>query len=365
MSHQNKYLKYKKKYLDLKTQIGGCRDKILASQSKRLELKEEKEREREAKECELKERELQAKEKELRARELQAREKELRERELQAREKELRERELQAREKELRERELQARELQARELQGRELQARELQAKELQARELQAKELQARTSRERELEDRRQADQRQTDRHALERPNIYEDIQTDFSMTDEEMRTRERRAREEKRWNKPRENYASRFHKYTKESWIFKEQNNWEEFLNSDRAEFSPYDNAFLWNYETFKRVAIQLQSKYKYGTFISDGKLISDGTVISSKEPIELNVWNSNNKDGHIEVFIDDDIQFIYEKGSSFILKIEIRNKEYTQIRQTRIYYESSSELINKIFMFINKIMEIELRSY
>jgi hypothetical protein len=317
MSHQNKYLKYKKKYLDLKTQIGGCRDKILASQSKRLELKEEKERE--AKECELRERESKAKE--LKAKELQAKE-------------------LQAKEKELR--------------------ARELQARELQAIELQAKELQARELRERALED-----QRQTDRHALERPNIYEDIQTDFSMTDEEMRTRERRAREQNRWNKPRENYATRFHKYTKESWIFKEQKNWEEFLNSNRSEFSLYDNAFLWNYETFKRVAIQLQSKYKYGTFISDGKIISDGTVISSKEPIELNVWNSNNKDGHIEVFIDDDIQFIYEKGSSFILKIEIRNKEYTQIRQTRIYYESSSELINKIFMFINKIMEIELRSY
>ena len=30
----------------------------------------------------------------------------------------------------------------------------------------------------------------------------------------------------------------------------------------------------------TFKRVAIQLQSKYKYGTFISDGKIISDGNI-------------------------------------------------------------------------------------
>jgi len=305
MSHQNKYLKYKKKYLDLKNQIGGCRDKILASQSKRLELKEEKE---------------------LQAKELQ--------------------------ECELKERELQARELQAKELQAKELQARELRERELQARELRERELQ---SDRRQVEQQVQSDRRQVEQQAQseQRANINEDIQTAFAMTEEYIRRLEQREQNKERWNKSRENYATRFHKYTKESWITKEKNIWYDFLKSDRDELSPYDNAFLWNYETFKQVAILLQSKYKYGTFISN------------EEPIELNVWNLNNMNGHIEVFIFDDIEFIYKNNSSFILKIEIRNKNYRRFIDREIDYKSQTELINKIFMFINKTMESELPSY
>jgi len=291
MSHQNKYLKYKNKYLDLKNKIGGCSDKIFASQLKRLELKE------------LQEKELK------KAQELQ--ERELREREL--REKELKEKEL--REKELRERALEEKAL-----------------------------------RERALEERRQADQLA---QSEQRTNINEDIHRDFPMTEEYIRRLEQREQNKERLNKSRENYATRFHKYSKESWITKEKNNWYDFLKSDRDELSIYDNAFLWNYETFKQVAILLQSKYKYGTFISN------------EEPIELNVWNLNNANGHIEVFIFDDIKFIYENDSSFILKIEICNKNYRRFIQREIFYKSQSELINKIFMFINITMESELPSY